>query len=267
MAIVCAIIEDAADRASLLSEKGPLPGCHRGRGSFKLRRIDNPPGRNPQSFSGKGYGKSGDWVQLRAISNAPSPAPRAQLEVQATWRAIVSAKGFKPSFPEWWLNEHDQPFYFQLPNVDGAHNMYSVLRQDERQWRNVATAKRRQVMSRFFMDDWAEGGSKHFAAVKDPEAPVVNSVDQISHTGIIACRQYRKGHLKIKVQREDLQLRVPGTGLHQGKSVATIVQIDRGHVFAKVDRGVFKTGPAHLAKPTSDATAVQKEAERFWRSF
>ena len=122
-------------------------------------------------------------------------------------------------------------------------------------------------MSRFFMDDWAEGGSKHFAAVKNPEAPVVHSVDQISHIGIIACRQYRKGHLKIKVQHEDLQLCVPGTGLHQGKSVATIVQIARGHVFAMVDRGLFKTGPAHLAKPTSDATAVQKEAERFWRSF
>ena len=66
--------EDAADRASLLFEKGPLPGSHRGRGSFKLRRVatNEPcvrrarpgefPGRNPQSSSGKGYGKPGDWA-------------------------------------------------------------------------------------------------------------------------------------------------------------------------------------------------------------
>ena len=280
-----AAFEQAADRAARLSGKGPLPTSHRGRGSFHLQNIQAHEPVIKHARHGE-FEPSGEEStvklrqrvrqirrvstlvsQLNSIASSEVHSPKTTIAAADTWRAVVNAKGFQPSFPEWWVRETEQPFLFQVPDSNMAQSMLDTLKRSEKHWRAVTMTKRRQVFKRFFDDDWQAGGSKRFLAVKDPPLPVVNSVDQLMEVPIKLCRRTGKGHMKFTVIHEDLQLCTSGCILQQGKALAVITSVSNSVVSAMVSKGVFKSGNAQIARPTADVHAVVKQAGSYWRTY
>ncbi|CAE7270862.1 unnamed protein product, partial [Symbiodinium microadriaticum] len=114
--------------------------------------------------------------------------PALHNAVLATWSAIVRSSGFQGQFAHWWLREVGPAFPLHPPDSSQALWMYETMRDLEPQWRSACRKYRSHNIMQVFNQDWKQGASKHFSAVKPPGAPRVDSLDVFTPIHITACR-------------------------------------------------------------------------------
>ena len=193
--------------------------------------------------------------------------PALHNAVLATWSAIVRSSGFQGQFAHWWLREVGPAFPLHPPDSSQALWMYETMRDLEPQWRSACRKYRSHNIMQVFNQDWKQGASKHFSAVKPPGAPRVDSLDVFTPIHITACRSRRKGSQRCYLQHDDMQCVKVGTIWKQAKAEARVVSCNQGIILLKNIRGNMQTGEIHQYAPTAIPGTILNEAKTFWNQF
>ena len=185
----------------------------------------------------------------------------------ATWRSVYSANGFTPNFRSWWLQEVRDDFPLYLPSASEAHDMAEVLKALEPQWRQVCRRHRDANLTSVFAEDWKQGGSLFYRAIKPPGRPRVDSLDIPSHHRIMLARSQRKGPAICRMLDDDLQCVVIGAIWKQGSSVAKVTKICNGLIYLRQIQGIFSSGDVQQNVPTAHRDPILHEAKQYWSMF
>ncbi|CAE7903907.1 unnamed protein product [Symbiodinium microadriaticum] len=209
-------------------------------------------------------------AQVEAMNKHPAGTDlwiRADIARKRTWRAILVAPGFAGSFQKWWMEQHRDEFPLGFPCSGVARVMLECLKNDEPHWRQVARTFRAQQTSQVFHDDWKNGGSRHYKAIKPPGMPRVDSLDIPSSHQVQLCRARGKKTSVFVPTHDDLQCFQIGSRWSQGSATATVAKIAQGKVFLSGVVGTFKSGYILQHRPSAIPQEITQVASEYWRAY
>ena len=196
------------------------------------------------------------------MTKDPLHPRRAQL-----WYCICSATGFKPSFPEWLL-ENDVALWIPLaaPPLEWLLQVKQALAWYVGHWTRLLDKQRRNSVSNTFAADWKKGGKLHAAAIKQTNYGVLDSLVKKDTLDVRLMKAHKQTLAKFHIS--DPGKVAVGASWDFGAVIAKVKAVD-GHVVtlskAAVD-GMCKNVVTQRSW-TTDTNFIAQEIAKFWNGY
>ena len=196
-----------------------------------------------------------------------NPSNANQQTCQELWDAIKNAQGFKQGFPKWAVNELQWVFPQNLP----SHEMCKVFAYSFHQYfaqldAQVKREEREKLMT-VFDTDWAKGGSKSFAGIREDGPQQLCYVAKTKRFKICRVRWPKQGRTTICCyEAHEIDLNLPIT--FQGQTVNVVSVQDKWVTLRKPL--ILKNGHDFIATQRAfvyDTTSATDEVVSTWNAF
>ena len=275
-------MEQVAKNVVAIHGKGPLPPKFLGKNKCKFVRLPmSAPvikkGRNDCfqcEVQDSGVMLRQRITQIRRLDayiaqcNAAGPiTPQRTSAMQATWRAVIEARGFGGKFPRWFINEFERPCPLNPPPMRVADWMRRQMSELVPRWRNLYNNTRIKNLRDAFQNDWAKGGRLFHQALKSPQPPPVDTIYRAIDLRVQIMRARKKSVSTFRLLDDDLHTVSIGQRWSQNGAEGFVSDIRNGLVSVHVSKGSFKTGIIKGETPCYDPKESLRLATDFWESF
>ena len=275
-------MEQVAKNVVALQNQGPIPKKYLGKNLCKFVRTSQTApvtkkGRD-DSFQAQiddcGVKLRQRITQIRRFDAviaqfaplAPPSVARMQA-IQATWNAILNAKGFHPNFPSWFISETEAPCPLDVPNVSVVRWMRDQMVDRVPKWRSLYNNTRIRGIRQAFSEDWSKGGKLFHRALKGPQSPPVDAIDRVDSIQVKLLRARQKMISSFVSVHDDLHLVSVGQKWQQGRAEGWVASISKGRINVRVTRGSFRTGEVSAATTCHDPVQALQLASDYWTSY